>query len=153
MPGTALCNSVGVGSSMPSLLHIAKGAASEKTRGSGKAFSASPLHIAPMDDANKRAGANLKAWRTHRGMSQEDLAARLGTTAAVISLLEAGKRGLSPGWLDRIAAVLDTQPGVLLDQRPETETAEIIDMWSRVPLPQRPIARQVLEAFKGQETG
>ncbi|MEP6967058.1 MAG: helix-turn-helix transcriptional regulator [Pseudomonadota bacterium] len=55
----------------------------------------------------------LKAWRDHRRMTQVELAEAIGTTDAVISLLESGDRGLTPKWLRRITPVLGPPPADL----------------------------------------
>ncbi len=60
----------------------------------------------------------LRAWREHRGLTQAKLAEAVGTTGAVISLLESGERGLSDKWLRKLAPVLRTRPGHLLEVDP-----------------------------------
>jgi len=145
----ALDSSVGVGvSAMPSMLHIAKDAASLKCCKSEKADNFALLHTAGMDESDQRTGNNLRAWRLFRSMSQEELAAAVGTTAAVISLLEAGKRGVSPKWLYRLAPILRTRPGALLDLDPNEIDTDILEIWADVPPEQQQMARQVLEAFR-----
>lgn len=95
-----------------------------------------------MDDS-KNGGPNfLKAWREFRGLTQEALAAKLDTTSSVISYLEQGERGLSAKWLRKLAPVLDTTPGMILDHDPADLDADVIDMWAHAPLVQR---RQIAE--------
>ncbi|NDB69758.1 MAG: XRE family transcriptional regulator [Methylocystaceae bacterium] len=67
-----------------------------------------------MDDARSK----LRAWREFRGLTQAQLADRVGTTTAVISHLETGKRGLSAKWLYLLAPALGIQPGFMLDNMP-----------------------------------
>ena len=98
---------------------------------------------------NKNAGPNfLRAWREFRQMSQEELAAKVDTTASVISMLELGERGLSAKWLRRLAPALNTTPGYLLDHNPNELPTDIIDIWSRMAEPDRNTARRMLEALK-----
>lgn len=59
-------------------------------------------------------------------MTQEELAEAVGTTGPVISLLEAGERGLSAKWLHRLAPVLGTRAGILLDHHPEDLDTDFI---------------------------
>jgi transcriptional regulator with XRE-family HTH domain len=72
---------------------------------------------------------HLKAWREHRGMTQARLAEAIGTTGAVISLLESGDRRVSHKWLLRIAPALNTRPAQLLEFDPSeaaNDTVEIL---------------------------
>jgi len=59
-------------------------------------------------------------------MTQEELAQAVGTTGAVISLLESSDRGLSAKWLRKLAVPLETRPGLLLDYHPEDLDTEFI---------------------------
>jgi transcriptional regulator with XRE-family HTH domain len=64
--------------------------------------------------ANMESGWHLKAWRKARGLSQEALAEKAGTSKGYLSDLESGKRPIPPGRLvDRIAAALEIQPADL----------------------------------------
>lgn len=81
-------------------------------------------------DMDKNGGPNnLKAWRDFRKMTQEALAASVGTTATVISMLESGDRGLSAKWLRKLAPALRTTPGHLLDHDPTTLPTDIVEIW------------------------
>ncbi len=90
----------------------------------------------------------LKAWRDYRRMTQVELAESIGTTGAVISLLESGDRGLSPKWLRKIAPVLGTRPGHLLEIDPNDVSTDILDIWADIPQDRREQARDVLKAFR-----
>ncbi|MEP6967057.1 MAG: helix-turn-helix transcriptional regulator [Pseudomonadota bacterium] len=92
----------------------------------------------------------LKAWRDHRRMTQVELAEAIGTTGAVISLLESGDRGLSPKWLRKIAPVLGTRPGHLLEIDPNDVSTDILDIWADIPQDRREQARDVLKAFRAK---
>lgn len=79
----------------------------------------------------KNGGLNhLRAWREFRRMSQSDLAKALNTNANVIGYLESGERGLSAKWLRRIAPVLKTSPGLLLDHDPNDLDSDLLEMWT-----------------------
>jgi transcriptional regulator with XRE-family HTH domain len=97
-----------------------------------------------MDEKPKN---HLRAWREFRKMSQDELAQRLDTAKGVISLLENGKRPLSDKWLRRLAEVLETQPGHLLDVDPNELDNDIIDIWTRIPQTDRARAARVLREF------
>jgi transcriptional regulator with XRE-family HTH domain len=100
-------------------------------------------------ETEKNAGPNyLGAWRRFREMSQEELADRIGTTKAVISLLESGQRPLSAKWLRKLAPVLDTTPGYLLDHHPASLPSDVMDIWSAIDERDKPRALRALEVFK-----
>lgn len=100
-------------------------------------------------ETEKNGGPNyLQAWRKFRRISQEELAEAIGTTKAVISLLEAGQRPLSAKWLRKIAPVLDTTPGFLLDHDPHELPTDVIDIWSNIEDRDKPRALRVLESFR-----
>lgn len=100
-------------------------------------------------ETEKNEGPNyLQAWRKFRRMTQEELAEKVGTTKAVISLLESGQRPLSAKWLRKIAPVLSTTAGHLLDHDPEELPTDIIDIWSHIDERDRDMARRVLDGFR-----
>lgn len=122
--------------------------------------------LTPMSTANVSVGGNaciflrgyaarmankptnhLRSWREFRQMSQDDLASAVGTAKGVISLLENGKRPLSDKWLRRLAEVLDTQPGHLLDVDPNELDNDIIDIWTRLSKSDRAQAARILRTF------
>ena len=90
----------------------------------------------------------LRAWREYSGMTQAKLAEAIGTSGAVISLLESGDRGLSHKWLAKLAPVLGTRPGHLLELDPSDVSNDILDIWSEIPEERRDQAREVLRAFQ-----
>jgi ribosome-binding protein aMBF1 (putative translation factor) len=51
----------------------------------------------------------LRVWRKYRGLSQEELAARVKTTVATISRIESGKQGGDPKRWRALADALDVQ--------------------------------------------
>lgn len=98
---------------------------------------------------NKNAGPNyLRAWREHRGMTQEQLAERVDTTANMIHYLETGERGLSAKWLRKLAPALDTTPGHLLEHDPNDLPTDILDIWAHISKRDRETAIRILETFK-----
>lgn len=81
-------------------------------------------------------------------MTQARLAEAVGTTGAVISLLESGDRGLSDKWLRLLAPVLGTRPGHLLEVDPADVSTDILDIWADIPEERRLQARNVLATFR-----
>jgi transcriptional regulator with XRE-family HTH domain len=97
---------------------------------------------------NKNAGPNyLRQWREHREMTQEELAAKVDTTANMIHYLETGERGLSAKWLRRLAPALKTTPGHLLEHDPNNVPADILDIWAGIDERDRRTALRMLESL------
>jgi transcriptional regulator with XRE-family HTH domain len=98
---------------------------------------------------DEKAPNHLRAWRKHNRMTQQELADAVGTAKSVISDLERGVVQLSDKWLRRLAPVLKTQPGHLLDYDPAELDNDIIDIWSRIDATDRPQAVRILRALTG----
>lgn len=67
----------------------------------------------------------IREIRERLGLTQEQLADRIGTTPQQISRLEKGLRGLDVPWMIKIAAALGERPAALID--------EVADSSSRLP--------------------
>ncbi len=52
----------------------------------------------------------FKEWRKYRGLSQDRLADRLGTTGATVSRMENGQVQYNSGYLQAMAEALDCEP-------------------------------------------
>lgn len=90
---------------------------------------------------------NLKAWRERRGLTQEQLADRVGTTKAVISHLELERRDLGTKWLIKLADALQITPGFLFDHDPNDLPTDVLEIWASVPDDDKPKALKVLRSF------
>ncbi len=64
----------------------------------------------------------IRHFRRERGLTQTELAVRLGTTAATVSRLETADMTVSTDWLERIATVLGVDAMALIDA-PQAEGA------------------------------
>jgi transcriptional regulator with XRE-family HTH domain len=60
-------------------------------------------------------GLMLAAWRAQRGLTQKALATAVGVSRPVMSRIEKGTRGVTPGELARLAAALQIDAHVLFD--------------------------------------
>lgn len=100
-----------------------------------------------MAKASKESANHLRAWREFRELTQDELAAEVGTTGSVISLLESEGRGLSAKWLRKIAPALGTTPGYLLDHDPNDVDAAFIEAAQNVPSEERAKVLPILRAF------
>ena len=83
-------------------------------------------------------------------MTQAKLAEAVDTTGAVISLLESGDRGLSDKWLRKLAPILGTRPGHLLEVDPADVSTDVLDIWAEIPEERRQQAMDVLATFRAQ---
>jgi len=102
--------------------------------------------IVTMESQDKNGGPNhLKAWREFRGMTQADLAARVGTNSNMVGYLENGERGLSAKWLRKLADALDTSPGMILDHDPAELDSDILEIWATAS---NRLKRQISEIAK-----
>lgn len=137
----ALLSSVGVMSPVSGALTLKS---SEKVSGDDNARPCEAAYYQRMDNQPKN---HLRAWREFRKMSQDELASELGTAKGVISLLENGKRPLSDKWLYRLAEVLETRPGHILDVDPNELDNDIFDIWAGIAKRDRAQAARVLRTF------
>jgi len=65
---------------------------------------------------------NLDVMLARRKMRSKELAEHIGITEQNVSLLKSGKvKGMRFDTLDRICAVLDCQPGDILEYRPAAD--------------------------------
>jgi transcriptional regulator with XRE-family HTH domain len=99
-------------------------------------------------DVAERAPHFLREWREFRHMTQDELAAAVGTSKSVVSDMERNKLQLSPKWARRFAPVLKTQPGYIVDHDPADLDTDIIDIWAHIPDSDKATARRVLESFR-----
>ena len=77
-----------------------------------------------------RIGARIQQAREELGITQQELAARLGCTQAALSNYELGKRRLYLANLEKIASVLRTPLGYFTE--PDADEDDIRD-WARYP--------------------
>jgi transcriptional regulator with XRE-family HTH domain len=105
-------------------------------------------HIAnvPIEEKNY-----LRQWREFKGFTQEALAEKVGTTKAVISLLENEHRPLSSKWLRKLADVLGTTPGRILDVDPTEVSADVLNIWDHIAIEDRPRAVRILRSLTGTD--
>jgi transcriptional regulator with XRE-family HTH domain len=131
--------------SMTGYSHIAKIRSSPQRRTFVKDAAAALSHPANMarGAANKSVN-HLRAWREYRKMTQDDLAAKIGTAGNVISLLESGGRRLSDKWLYKLAPALDTRPGFLLEFDPNDVDQEILEAYLKLSPSAKKQAAQML---------
>lgn len=92
------------------------------------------------DEDDKNGGPNhLRAWMLYRGIKGNELATALGgnVTPGMVSDLANSKRALSAKWLRRLAPILHTTPGMLLDHDPNELPRDIMEIWGNANTDQR----------------
>lgn len=105
---------------------------------------------------DKNGGPNfVRAWRQRAGLTQSQLAERIGTSHNQIQHLESGGRALTARWLRRLAGPLGTTPGMLLDTDPADPQADLHALLAQLR-PDAPLRRRiaaVIEALARAEEG
>lgn len=94
---------------------------------------------------------HLKAWRQHRGLSQERLAERIGTTAATISRIESRKQNWDQEFLRIAADALSCSPADLMMRDP-TGPDPMWSIYDQLKPAQRAQAVAVIKALKDTGT-
>ncbi len=69
-------------------------------------------------DVRKIVGLNIRKARTAAGLSQEELAGRMGVEQYYISGLESGRRNITLVTLWKAAIALDVEPSMLVARGP-----------------------------------
>jgi plasmid maintenance system antidote protein VapI len=104
-------------------------------------------------ETDKNGGPNhLRAWMQYRGIKGVELAERLGgnVTPGMVSDLVNSNRALSAKWLRRLAPLLDTTAGMLLDYDPTELDSEIIEFWSQASVREK---KQLVDLARVVRTG
>jgi transcriptional regulator with XRE-family HTH domain len=73
------------------------------------------------DPLDVMVGARIRIFRTHRGMSQSDLAEKIGVAFQQVQKYEKGTNRVGASRLSRIAAVLGVSIGELFESSGETD--------------------------------
>lgn len=89
----------------------------------------------------------FKEWRKHRGLTQEQLAERVGMSPSSISQLEKGRQGFTDSSLALIAEALLCEPGDLLMRNP-LDTEAPWSIWENIPQTERAQAIAILRTFE-----
>lgn len=87
----------------------------------------------------------LKEWRKHRGLTQEQLAERIGINQGHYSRIERRDRPYDEGFLERAAEELRCDPADLLMRDP-TDPDGIWSLWDTLTQPER---RQAVTILRG----
>lgn len=86
-------------------------------------------------------GENIKRYRLQRGMTQADLAKRIGKTHSTVSMYESGEILPRMGTLEKIASVFGVPKSELVESRIEyayislanNDERELLELYRRLP--------------------
>jgi transcriptional regulator with XRE-family HTH domain len=93
----------------------------------------------------------IREWRKHRKMTLEALGAEIDMSASHLSMLERGQRGYTQETLEKIAEVLDTSTGALLNRNPLKEGV-VWSEWEKAAPADRKLAIELLKTAKNSGT-
>lgn len=94
----------------------------------------------------------LRQWRKHRGLTQEQLAERIGIARSYLTKIERGTRRYDQPFLEAAADALRCEPADLIMRDP-TESETIWSIWEGLSPIERVQAIAVIRAIKGANTG
>lgn len=135
MPVSSASFSYGGASAIARHSQIANMFASPDIRRTANDLTCWKSHYANMDDTDDKNGGpnHLRAWMIYRKVNGQKLAKELGgnVTPGMVSDLANSKRAMSAKWLRRIAPILETTPGMLLDHDPELVDQDLMEFWNQ----------------------
>jgi transcriptional regulator with XRE-family HTH domain len=99
------------------------------------------------DPLDVMVGTRIRIFRTHRGMSQSDLAGKIGVAFQQVQKYEKGINRVGASRLSRIAAVLGVPVGELFESSKESLKEKPVRSTSPFRLLAEPDALRVLKAF------
>jgi DNA-binding XRE family transcriptional regulator len=97
-------------------------------------------------------GHHLKAWRKYRGLTQEQLAERIGIARSYLTKIERGDRRYDQPFLEAAADALRCSVADIIMRDP-TDSEALWSLWGGLTPPERIRAVAVLKAMKGDSTG
>ena len=86
----------------------------------------------------------IRQWRKHRGLNQEQLAARVGVTQETISRVERGDIGYTQPMLEACADALNCSPADLIMRDPSREDF-MWSIWDQIPAEKRTVVVDMLQ--------
>lgn len=89
----------------------------------------------------------IKEWRKFRGLSQEQLAGRIGKAISSISNLENYKQGYSQVMLEALADALSCEPWELLRRDPRKD-GDVVDLFDSLNDDDKKRAAIIIQSLK-----
>ena len=93
----------------------------------------------------------IRQWRKHRGLTQEQLAERIGIARSYLTKIERGDRRYDQPFLEAASDALRCEPADLIVRDP-TATESIWSIWEQLTPTERLQAVAVIKAIKGTGT-
>jgi len=90
----------------------------------------------------------IKAWRVHRGLTQEQLGERIGKTHGAVSQLERGIVGYTQPMLEALADALQCEPQDLIMRDPNSEIWSVFDTILKLPPAEQKRIVAIIEAVR-----
>ena len=100
---------------------------------------------------NERPRQFIKQWRKYRGLTQEQLAERIGIARSYLTKIERGTRRYDQPFLEAAAYALRCDPGDIIMRDPTSDS--IWSIWEQLGPAERLQAIAVLRAIRGPNTG
>ena len=93
----------------------------------------------------------IKQWRKHRGLTQEQLAERIGIARSYLTKIERGDRRYDQPFLEHAADALRCEPADLIVRDPTAEEG-LWSIWEQLTPTERMQAVAVIKAIRGTGT-
>jgi len=90
----------------------------------------------------------IKEWRKHRGLTQEQLAERIGIARSYLTKIERGDRRYDQPFLEAAGDALRCEPADLIMRDP-TAAESIWSIWEQLSPTERTQAVAVIRAIRG----
>jgi transcriptional regulator with XRE-family HTH domain len=94
----------------------------------------------------------IKEWRKYRGLTQEQLAERIGIARSYLTKIERGSRRYDQPFLEAAAEALRCEPSQLIDVDP-TASGGLWSIWEQLTVPERVQAEAVIRAIRATRAG
>lgn len=94
-------------------------------------------------------GIYLAEWRKHHGLTQDDLAMRMGVSLITYNRVERGRQRWDQGFLQLAAKALGVEVADLIVRNPGATSDEFWRLWNAMDEPQRQQATSVLRLIIG----
>lgn len=94
----------------------------------------------------------IKQWRKHRGLTQEQLAERIGMSRSYLTVIEQGRRRYDQHFLEAAAEALRCSPADLIMRDP-SDPDGLWSVYDQLSAPERKQAVQLLRVLAGAKTG